>query len=41
MNNGMYDVDFALGHHWAVRDALPEQLERVSALADGKIWVAG
>ncbi len=41
MNGGMYDVGFALGQHWAVRDASPEQLQRVSALDDGKTWVVG
>ena len=41
MNNGMYDLGFALGLHWAMRDALPEQLMRVSALDDGKACVVG
>ncbi len=41
MNDGMYDVGLALGKHWAVRDASPEQLERVTALDDGKTWVTG
>jgi len=41
MNDGMYDVGFALGQHWVVRDASPEQLERVSTIDDGNTWVSG
>ena len=35
----MYDVGYALGKHWAQRDATPELLLRVKGLGDGREWV--
>ena len=40
MNSNSYDIGFALGQQWAVRDASAEQLHRVLALSDGKTWIA-
>ncbi len=36
----MYDVGYALGKHWAQRDATPELLMRIKGLGDGKEWVS-
>ena len=33
-------MGFALGRHWAMRDATAEQLLRVRAFGAGKDWVA-
>ena len=35
-----YELGYALGKHWADRDATPAQRERVIALGEGKAWVA-
>ena len=40
MDTGTYDIGYALGRHWAQRDASPEQLLSVQNIGDGKTWVA-
>ena len=39
MDTGMYDVGYALGKHWAQRDATPGLLQRIKSLGDGRDWV--
>ena len=40
MNEDMYQTGYALGRHWAKRDAKADQLLHVKKLGDGKDWVA-
>ncbi|MFQ5548995.1 MAG: hypothetical protein ACE5FV_11940 [Woeseia sp.] len=39
MTETTYEVGYALGKHWAVRDARPGQLLRVREIGDGWNWV--
>ena len=39
LNKEMYQIGYALGNHWARRDAKPEQLLYVKKLGDGKDWI--
>ena len=35
-----FQIGYALGRHWALRDATPKQLVRVKIIGDGMNWVA-
>lgn len=40
VDKGTYEMGYALGRHWAQRDATLSQLHRVRDLGEGKVWVA-
>ena len=39
MQTTTYEMGYALGKHWAQRDATADMLDRVQAMGDGKKWV--
>lgn len=41
MNADTYEIGYALGRHWALRDATKDQLHRVKQIGSGCDWVAG
>lgn len=40
MNADTYEIGYALGRHWALRDATEDQLRKVKKIGPGSDWVA-